>query len=88
MMPILPVRQKAHFIAQPTCVERQNVCARRVGNEDRLDQLPVLEPQQELGGAVGRPLLLRTTSGVATWKRLGSSVAQLAAEVGHAAQNR
>ena len=25
-MPILPVRQNAHFIAQPTCVEMQKVC--------------------------------------------------------------
>ena len=25
-MPILPVRQKAHRIAQPTCVDTQKVC--------------------------------------------------------------
>ena len=24
--PIVPVRQKPHFMAQPTCVEMQNVC--------------------------------------------------------------
>ena len=27
MIPILPVRQKPHFIAQPTCVDRQKVFA-------------------------------------------------------------
>ena len=51
-MPILPVRQKPQFIAQPTCVEMQNVLRRRVGDEDRLDQLAVREPQQELRRAV------------------------------------
>ena len=29
-MPILPVRQKAHFIAQPTWVDMQKVCDGRV----------------------------------------------------------
>ena len=53
-MPILPVRQNAQSIAQPTCVEMQKVMRRRVGDEDRLDVLAVREPQQELRRAVAR----------------------------------
>ena len=88
-IPILPVRQKAHFIAQPTCVEMQKVSGRVgrsagvVGDEDRLDQLAVVEAQQELGGAVGRLLLARRPRASRCGSAAGELRAQLAAQVAH-----
>jgi hypothetical protein len=46
------VRQKPHFIAQPTCVETQNVWLGVSGNEDRLDAPVVVEDEQQLHRAV------------------------------------
>ena len=54
--PILPVRQKAHAIAQPTWVEMQKVIAGVSGMKTDSIWLAVGEAQQEFLGAVGRVL--------------------------------
>ena len=46
--PILPVRQNAQSIAQPTCVEMQNVCAGVSGNVDGLDVAAVVSRSRNL----------------------------------------
>jgi hypothetical protein len=51
MMPIFPVRQNPHLRGQAERIRR------RVGNEDRFDQLSVLESQQKLGRAIRRRFL-------------------------------
>ena len=56
MMPMRPVRQNAHFIAQPTCVEMQNVCDGVSGMKTDSMRWPSASSQQELRRAVGRPL--------------------------------
>ena len=55
--PIFPVRQNAHFIAHPTCVEMQKVWAGVSGMIDRLDVFAVRKAQQEFRGPVDRSLL-------------------------------
>jgi len=62
--PIFPVRQKAQAIAQPTCVEMQNVIDGVSGIENRLELLAVFEAQQEFLGAVDSISPAPTTAGV------------------------
>ena len=69
-------------MAQPTCVERQNVCEGVSGMKTDSMEMAVGELQQELGGPVSRPLDVydcRRLDQQLTWKRLP----KLAPEVGH-----
>jgi hypothetical protein len=87
MIPILPVRQNPHFIAQPTCVERQNVLAGVSGMKTDLDQLAVFEAQQELGGAV-RGFLRADHLGRRDSGTPRQAACAVAAEIGHSSRSR
>ena len=64
-MPILPVRQKPHFIAQPTCVDRQNVLAGVSGMKTDSISCPSSSRSRNLV-VPSDDVSLRTSSGVAT----------------------
>ena len=72
MIPILPVRQNAHFIAQPTCVERQNVLAGVSGMKTDSIRWPSSSRRRNLV-VPSLDVSCRTTSGVAMRNERGQS---------------
>ena len=83
--PHLPGQAEAAFHGAADLRRQAERVGRRVGNEHRLDQLPVLEPHQQLRRAVDRTLLA-DDFGRDDAKRRGEAGAQIAAEVGHAGE--
>ena len=68
----MPVRQKAHFIAHPTCVEMQKVSSGESGMKTDSILPVVCQLEQELHGAVGRPVPVDDARDAETRKSSGS----------------
>ena len=80
--PILPVRQNAQAIAQPTCVEMQKV----IDGVSGMKTDSICRPSARRSRNFSVPSIERsraTSSGVVSEKSLGERRAELAGQVGH-----
>ena len=81
-MPIFPVRQNAHFIAQPTWVEMQKVCGGASGMKTDSMCLPSASRSRNLTVPSWERSCPATT-GVVMTHASASSRAEIAAEIAH-----